>query len=403
MAGEERSRLEHLAAANAAFLGTNSLPLRERLASDLQRVTDCTVAFRRGAVIDAAAGELRGESALATAPADGAARRSGDLEVVAAPLGDERALVLARPAATALLGARIAPMVGAFLLLAGMLAWLAIRGLVQPLRGLAAQLPRIGADELLAVPGTQRPDEIGEVARAFERTRAALVAEREQRARMEKLAVLGRMSASLAHEIQNPVSAILMHAQLLRGTAVDDAAAVIEGEARRIGELVNQWMFTSRPEPPRLGEADLGQLLGEVVAALRPRLDHARVTVEVVAEGDLRLRCDGRRLHHVFANILTNALQAMPHGGRVAIRATGHGDAIAVAVRDRGEGFSATALARFGEYFFSEREGGMGIGLGVAQAIVAAHRGTLAAANAPEGGAVVTVTLPRVPPGEVQA
>lgn len=215
---------------------------------------------------------------------------------------------------------------------------------------------------------------------------------------MEKLAVLGRMTAALAHEIQNPVSAIQMHAQLLRGTAAEPEGEVIEREARRIDDLVNQWMFTSRPEPPRLGDADLGELLTQIVRSLRPRLEHARVTATLETHGDLRLPCDGRRLHHVFTNLLTNAMQAMPKGGTVALAATGGADEVVVTVADRGSGFSPAALQRFGEYFFSEREGGMGIGLGVAKAIVEAHGGALRAANAPSGGAVVTVVLPRRAP-----
>ncbi|MEI6536374.1 MAG: ATP-binding protein, partial [Verrucomicrobiaceae bacterium] len=261
--------------------------------------------------------------------------------------------------------------------------------LVQPLRHLAAKLPEIEKPGSLELAEITRQDEIGDVARAFMRTREALQNEREQREQAEKLAVLGRMAAALAHEIQNPVAAIKMHAQLA-------GADIIENEAARIEALVSQWMFLSKPEPPAMSELDAAQLLHASLASHRAQMDHAHVRAETVMEDGLLIRGDRRRLIQVFSNLIINAVQAMPLGGLLTVSAKSisseHGTEISFV--DSGSGFSERALQHFAEFFYSEKEGGMGIGLSVASEIVKAHGGELSVTNRGKGGACVTVMLP---------
>jgi len=115
-------------------------------------------------------------------------------------------------------------------------------------------------------------------------------------------------------------------------------------------------------------------------------------------EGDLELACDRERMLHVFDNLIGNAVQAMAEGGVLRIDARGTGDQVVVCFEDRGPGFSEQALARAGEYFYSEKEGGMGIGLAVAREVVQAHGGRLSIENVPDG-ARVTLLLPRAGAG----
>ena len=394
IATEERARLETLTSTDAAFLRQTGLPASERMATDLQRVTGFAAFFRtRGELVpqpeDAALRRL-----LPNLLADGRAHREGNLEGVAVPLRDGEELVLVRQVGSELRDPRILQVLVAFWLLALLLAWWLGRGLVRPLRHLAAQLPGIESPGQLALPEAQRRDEIGDLARSFLRTRQALQDERDQRARAEQLAVLGRMTTALAHELQNPVAAIKMHAQLLRGGPAETTAAIVEHELDRIATLLNQWLFLGRPEPPLVGDADLALLLRQVVAAQRAQLDHAHVDVVLDMPGSLLVPCDSQRLHQVFGNLVRNATQAMPRGGTLTIAVQRTADAIAITFQDQGPGFSAAALARFGEFFFSEKEGGMGIGLSVSKAIVAAHGGSLTADNPASGGARLTVVLP---------
>jgi len=102
-----------------------------------------------------------------------------------------------------------------------------------------------------------------------------------------------------------------------------------------------------------------------------------------------RLQADARRLCQVFHNIILNAIQAMPGGGTLTITARDR----AITFADTGPGFSASALSRWAEMLYSEKEGGMGIGLSVAREIIRAHGGRLSVANQPRGGAVVRIEL----------
>lgn len=392
---QARERLADLARADAAFVEQASLPVSEKLARDLQRVGGFDVHFRvSGALVPAAASPSLADE-LMRLPSDGEVRDvASGFEACARPLprGD---LVLVRRVSETLSDPRIVWAVGSSWAIALLLAVLVLRGVVRPLRNVAAQLPRIDGEEPLELPEAMRSDEIGDVARALVDTREGLQRERERREAAEKLAVLGRMTASLAHQVQNPVAAIQMHAQLWRASAEDVGPVdVIASEASRIERMLNQWMYLTRPEPPVRAMADVGELLDAVLRANEARFAHAEVSVEREVERPLQLDCDRSRMEQVFDNLVVNAVQAMPEGGELRIRATGAADEVVLEFLDSGGGFSEQALRRVGEFFFSEKEGGMGIGLAVAQEVVQAHGGRLSVDNTDTGGRV-TIRLPR--------
>jgi signal transduction histidine kinase len=283
------------------------------------------------------------------------------------------------------------------------LAWVLGRGFIRPLRLLAERLPHIERDSADSLPGAERADEIGQLARAYLATRAQLAEERTRREQAERLALLGRMVTGLAHEIHNPLAAIRMHAQLIESAHNGDLAStanaslpVLLGEASKIEGLVQQWMFLARPQPPQTAPADLGEIVAGVVRSLAPQAAHAGVSVVADVPAGLRAKVDSRRLAQAIGNITLNAIQAMPGGGSVTIRGE-HAAGVRLVFRDTGGGFSQRALTHHADLFYSEKEGGMGIGLSVTAEILKAHRGALVVANAPDGGAVVTLQLPSFP------
>jgi signal transduction histidine kinase len=148
-------------------------------------------------------------------------------------------------------------------------------------------------------------------------------------------------------------------------------------------------MFLARPNPPRKSNVLLKELLDQSVRWLSAAAEHARVRIVVDAGPGRYVQADARRVGQVFHNIIVNAIQAMPIGGilTIAIRDS------TISFADTGPGFSRTALARWAEMMYSEKEGGMGIGLSVAEQIIRAHGGRICVANRTEGGAVVRVEL----------
>jgi signal transduction histidine kinase len=392
---EERTQLRNVADATSRFLANATLATTPKLAIDLSKLGSHTVFFRAHGTLEPPPPPAFADLSLTTVPADGEVRHRGHHDFVAVANEGKSDLVLVRESSSSWFHPNVVAMLAAFLVLAMLTAWLVVRGLVRPLRQLAERLPDIEKVGPLELPAAARNDEVGDLARAFLRTRQALHDEQRAREQMEKLAVLGRMTAALAHEVQNPVAAIRMHAQLWRARCDDDGvASIVENEASRIESLLNQWMFLTRPEPPVKTAVDVGALLSRVVDTYAAQATHTAVAVVLDAERDAIVAADGRRLDQVFRNLLTNALQAMPGGGTLTIRVRHSGDELRITFADTGVGFSPTALQRFAEFFFSEREGGMGIGLSVANEIVKAHGGQLLVENGGECGAVVIIVLP---------
>lgn len=204
----------------------------------------------------------------------------------------------------------------------------------------------------------------------------------------QRFGLLGSLATSLAHEIRNPIAAIRLHGQLLE-QAEPVSAGLIVYEAARIEDLLNQWMFLARPEPPGRTEIALVELIAKIVRVLAPAADHAKVHIAVTASPCRRVQADVHRLGQVFHNIILNAIQAMPEGGTLSITMSEN----EICFADTGPGFSPMALRRAANTLYSEKEGGMGLGLSVAQKIIRAHEGHLIIGNQKSGGAIVRVLL----------
>ncbi len=204
----------------------------------------------------------------------------------------------------------------------------------------------------------------------------------------QRFGLLGSIATSLAHEIRNPIAAIRLHGQLLEQSEPVGAGLIVY-EAAKIEGMLNQWMFLARPEPPRKTEIVLAELIMKTVRVLKPAADHARVHIAVTASPYRCAQADIHRLGQVFHNIILNAIQAMPEGGTLAITVSDED----ILFTDTGPGFSPTALRRAANTLYSEKEGGMGLGLNVARKIIRAHDGQLVIGNRAEGGAIVRVIL----------
>lgn len=383
---EEVAALESIGKTNALFLDQNKLPQTGHMAAQIGRVMGAEVSFvEAGGFTDAQ-------------PADGKARRDASLIRVGFALQSGREVWFSREAGQlgALpvwkrLDARLA--LGGFWALSLVFSlWLG-RKVTRPLAKLEAALPSIGGDEAPRGLPEAGPREIVRLSAALRETHASLVDEKDKRRHAERLALLGRMATSLAHEVRNPVSAIRLHAQLLErvcAPAERESANLIVGEAGRIESLVNQWLRYAKPEPVVMAPVDLPGLVREAIQSLGPQAEHAGVKIcEEIdpAWGDHPVSGDRERLRQVLCNLLLNAIQSMPTGGKVTVRISPG----VLEVADEGGGFSEKALARFGEPFQSEREGGMGLGLAVSKEIIQSHGGQISATNLAGGGSDVRI------------
>ena len=203
-----------------------------------------------------------------------------------------------------------------------------------------------------------------------EATRRALDAER--------LAVLGRIAAGLAHEIRNPLGSIRGSVEMLReapGLTDEDRhlCDIIQRESLRLNNLVGDMMDLAKPRPPRPEAVDVAALAREIVA-LAARSDRAGdVKVSYVGpEGSALARCDGAQMRQVLWNLVRNAIQASSAGSTVTVRVV-VGAELLLAVDDQGAGISADEAARIFEAFYTTRSHGAGIGLAVVKRIMDDH------------------------------
>lgn len=223
-----------------------------------------------------------------------------------------------------------------------------------------------------------------------------LVRERLKRAQSERLAMLGRVATSLAHDIKNPLASIQLHAQLMTPQNEEDAQAVrlIENESEVVAGLVNQWLHLANPLPPKLVKLDLAGCIQGVARNLEAQARHAGVDVELDLPSPVWIMGDSQRLAQAVRNLMINAIQAMPRGGRLRISGQPAENFFELRFADSGTGFSEQALAQGTELFFTEKEGGMGVGLNIVSSVITAHGGRMKLQNDPKGGAVIIVLLP---------
>ena len=404
-------QLEQMARTNATFLEELQLPRSPSMAEKLATVLGVRVAFyepRSGSAVFA--GDPFGEDFIAVLDEH---LRSGKSRFRF--LGHDVALATSEPSRTVLILAQesksplsrglgdaiLAPAIILMLSCLGLAYGLA-RRIVNPLKTLTHWLPKLERDQLSTPPVptevAARGDELGELARALGETHRRLVEEQARRQKAERMATLGRIATSLAHEIRNPAASIRLHADLLAqgsNPAKTDSLQLIRSEVDRINDLVNQWLFVVRPAPPQTKEHDLDALTDGIAKSLSANLHHAGVTLTMrPPPAPLLVRCDHARIEQVVRNLLVNATQAMPEGGSIQLSFESHEGRASLIIEDSGPGFSERALRQFGEAFFSEREGGMGIGLTLAREVLEAHGGAIEASNAPQGGACVRISLP---------
>ena len=224
--------------------------------------------------------------------------------------------------------------------------------------------------------------------------------QQQEMMRAERLAVVGRLAASIAHEVRNPLTSVklLVGAALRGGTGqalTADDLHVIHGEIERLEQTVQNLLDFARPQPPRREAADLRDCAARALALLRPRARQQGVGVELhQPDAPLAAEVDRGQIHSVLVNLLLNALDAMPEGGTLEVRLEDAPAGPQVRVRDTGPGIPPGGADQIFAEFATTKPGGTGLGLSNSSRIMGQHGGTLTAANHPDGGACFLLTLP---------
>ena len=249
-------------------------------------------------------------------------------------------------------------------------------------------------------------DESGRVTGAIASARDITDQQRlqQQLIQSERLAAMGQMIAGVAHELNNPLTAILGVTELMRDQAQDDASRrqldLAHRQARRAAHIVESLLVFSRPSTPRNTLVHVNDILQRTLQLHEHSLRCNNITLDIVARPDLpTVLGDPSQLTQVFLNLIVNAEQAIREvrdGGTLRIRYGVVGERVLITFQDDGVGISRDVLPRiFDPFFTTKRPGrGTGLGLSICMAIIREHNGDISAQPLPDGGSVFTLSLP---------
>jgi signal transduction histidine kinase len=226
------------------------------------------------------------------------------------------------------------------------------------------------------------------------------VSMRQQMARMDRLASLGRMSAGIAHEVRNPLTGVSLlldelHDRLLGKEEDQKLIRRALGEIERLEMLVNEMLRFSSMPAPQLSHGRIESVLQESLYLIRKQCQRQKVQlVERLAAELPEVRIDSDRLKQVLLNLYNNALDAMPKGGTLTVSAELQDDAVVVPVADTGAGIPAEQVPLVFEPFYTSKGQGTGLGLSISYNIISDHGGELTVASRPGEETVFRFSLP---------
>src|SRR5271169_31447 len=315
----------------------------------------------------------------------------------------------------------------------GIFVWRAVH---IPVKKLTAGTNRLARGELGYQLNIVSRDELGELALSFNQMSRQLREAREEadnwaqtlEARVEdktrelkhahqavmqseKMASIGKLAATVAHEINNPLAGILTYAKLLRKwldrdgwsaerrDEVRGSLELIECESRRCGEIVRNLLTFSRSSPMNLQWVDLNQVIDRCVRLVQHQTELSNVQLQPqMAEELPQVQCDAAQIEQLLLALIMNAVDALPHGGNLWVRSrmVPQIGAVQLEVQDDGVGIPESILPNLFEPFFTTKEKGHGVGLGLAisKGIVERHRGRIDVDSKPGQGTRFTITLP---------
>ncbi|MBN2217164.1 MAG: HAMP domain-containing histidine kinase [Pirellulales bacterium] len=219
----------------------------------------------------------------------------------------------------------------------------------------------------------------------------------------EKLEAMAEFAAGAGHEINNPLAVIAGRAQLMLQEEADPerrrALALISAQAKRVYEMIADMMLFARPPAPVFEPVDLAALVDRLIERWQPQMAEQAVGLRRVGrEGPLTVEADPTQLNVALGAVLRNALEAIGHDGQVDVELDETDLAAIIRVRDNGPGISASARRHLFDPYYSERQAGRGLGLGLSKCwriVVTNHGGTIDVAGRPGQETVFSITLPK--------
>lgn len=293
-----------------------------------------------------------------------------------------------------------------FTAIVGALMALYARRVLSPLSAVTARAGAVAAGDLTPHPVVASNDEIGELAATFENMVAAIARANAELLAAERLATIGKMAAHVTHEIRNPLSSLALNVELLEEELAGNAEArallrAVKNEVERLTSLSERYLSVARKRPLHVETEDIGQVCRDALDFMKADLLRQKISVSLQIDPELpAVSVDEGQIRQALYNLLRNAREAMPSGGRIVLGARRRGDGVEITVDDEGGGIDEETRQRLFEPFFTTKGHGTGLGLVITREIVEAHGGHIGCAPRPEGGTRFSIELPPAAPAE---
>lgn len=297
---------------------------------------------------------------------------------------------------------------GVALLVAIATSMLLAQLVLRPMHVIRSSLSRLGRGDLGATLDLRDDEEFRELGDVFDRVSAQLRAASPEGLKpaqlaelSRRIAMVGRLTAGVAHEMKNPLNAMTIHLELLKqklaaGKPAASHVEIIEQEIRRLDERIQGFLKFVRPDEVKFGPVPIAALTSAVLDSVQPEAQRANVSItRACTDASLVVEGDAAQLRDVFLNLAQNAIQAMPKGGRLTIScASDPNRRIRVRVEDTGVGIAPENLEKIFELYYTTKERGTGVGLSMVYRTIQIHNGEIDVESTAGVGTTFIVVLP---------
>lgn len=298
---------------------------------------------------------------------------------------------------------------GTGILLAVLLSSWAAGRVTRPVEELAAASREVAAGNLGAKVEVSSSDELGELAEAFNRMTQELADQRERLVQSERVAAWRELARRLAHELKNPLFPLQITVEnLLRAhdqrpemfeEIFRESTSTLLAEIRNLKSIIGRFSEFSQMPQPRFQPVNLNDVVQAVMHLLQVQLEtpgRPAISCDLSLDQDLTpVAADPDLLHRAISNLVLNAMDAMPQGGRLALRTSQEVNAVRLEVTDTGTGLTSQECERLFTPYFTSKQHGTGLGLAIVQSVVSDHGGRINVESAPGCGTTFRIELPR--------
>jgi signal transduction histidine kinase len=282
-------------------------------------------------------------------------------------------------------------------------SWAAAR-VTRPVEQLARAAREVAAGNWNTTVKVKTQDEIGELAESFNRMTRDLLDHRERLVQAERVAAWRELARRLAHELKNPLFPLQLTVEnLLRAReqgqqqfdeTFRESSATLLSEIANLKNIIGRFSDFSKMPQPNFQSVDLRELCEGAIKLHQAQLTKAGISCNLEISAGNPIAADPELLHRALSNLILNAIEAMPKGGTLTLRAKGRADSVRIEVADTGSGLAAEESAQLFTPYYTSKPHGTGLGLAIVQSIVSDHGGRISVASEPGRGTTFIIDLP---------